>query len=175
MLKLALDSGNYKKGCKSFFYTLTALGCLILLVGISVPFISDDIPKHVLMRQIHNVFATVGFLTFVIIIIALTVTTYFRNRLQALISTGLTAFFIITGVFAVLCVNTPEKATFITAAVQMYIFSMIHVLAGCQYFLNRFLPNEESYLHTCVDKSESKLGCDNPSDGDIAEFTETTE
>lgn len=140
LLKLALDTGKYSKPCKTVFYVLTALSCVILLVGISIPFITDEIPQHMLMRKIHNGFATTGFVCFVVLLIALTATTFLRNRLHAFISAGLLSFFIITGLFAVLCVNSPEKATFITAATQMYIFSMLHVLLACQYLLNKFLP-----------------------------------
>lgn len=143
LLKLALDEGQYAKNMKALFYVLTVASCVILLVGISIPFISDEIPQHVLMRKIHNVFATVGFSMFVIVLIALTATTLFRNKMQTLISAGLLAFLIISGIFAVLCVNSPEKATFITAAAQLYIFAMLHILLACQYFLNTFLPNEK--------------------------------
>ena len=141
LLKLVLDEGQYSKKIKIAFYTLTALSCVILLVGISVPFITDEIPQHMLMRKIHNVFATIGFAMFVIVIIALTCTTLLRNKTQALISVGMLAFLIISGLFAVLCVNSPERATFITASAQMYIFSMLHILLACQYFLNTFLSN----------------------------------
>lgn len=143
LLKLNMDTGKYSKRSKAFFYTLTIASCVILIVGISVPFISDDIYQHFVMRKIHNAFATVGFVMFVIILIALTVTMFFRNRLQAMIGTGLIAFLIISGIFAVVCVNSPEKATFITAAAQMYIFSMLHVILATHYFLTKFLPNEK--------------------------------
>ncbi len=143
LLKVALDEGQYSKRCKGLFYFLTAASCIILLIGISIPFITDDVPKHMLMRKVHNVFATLGFIMFVAVIISLSTTACFRNKTQAMISGGLLAFFIISGVFAILCVNTPQKATFITAAVQMYIFSMLHILLACQYFLNTLLPNEK--------------------------------
>ena len=142
LLKLTLDEGRYSKRSKIFFYALTAASCVILLVGISIPFISDEIYEHYVMRKVHNAFATTGFVLFVVVIIALTVTAFFRNKTQALISAGLLGFLIITGVFSVVCVNSPEKATFITAASQMYIFSMLHVLLATQYYLNKILPFE---------------------------------
>ncbi|MCM1306638.1 MAG: hypothetical protein NC037_03075 [Bacteroides sp.] len=143
LLKLVLDEGQYDKKLKIAFYAVTAVSCVILLVGISIPFINDEIPTHMLMRKIHNGFATTGFVLFVVVLIALTVTTLFRNKTQALISAGLLAFLIISGLFAVLCVNSPEHATFITASAQMYIFSMLHILLACQFFLNSVLPNEK--------------------------------
>lgn len=143
LLKLNMDTGKYSKRSRTFFYALTILSCAIILVGISVPFINDDTHIHFVMRKIHNVFATVGFVMFVVVLIALTVTAFFRNKLHALIISGLMAFLIITGIFAVVCVNSPEKATFITAAVQMYIFAMLHVILAANYFLIKFLPNEK--------------------------------
>ncbi len=140
LLKLSLDSGCYTRKVKIFFYALTAASCLFLLIGISVPFISDDIYQHYVMRKIHNVFATAGFVMFVVVLIALALCTVKRNSLQATINLSLLAFLIITGIFAVLCVNSPEKATFITAAAQMYIFVMLHILLVSHYFLNAFLP-----------------------------------
>ena len=143
LLKLNMDTGKYSKRSKAFFYTLTILSCAIILVGISVPFINDDSYTHFVMRKVHNVFATVGFVMFVVILIALTVTAFFRNKLHALIMSGLMAFLISTGIFSVVCVNSPEKATFITAAAQMYIFAMLHVILSANYFLIKFLPNEK--------------------------------
>lgn len=157
LLKITLDKGQYSKRSKILFYSLTAAGCVILLVGISIPFISDEIYQHYVMRKVHNAFATVGFVLFVVILIALTVTTFFRNRLQAYISAGLMCFLIITGIFSVLCVNSPEKATFITAASQMYIFSMLHVILACQYIMNGLLPNEHAIKQNDTEIAKSAL------------------
>lgn len=137
VLKLTLDSGSYSKFSKIMLYSVFGLGCAILLVGLSIPFITDEVPQHMLMRKMHNAFATVGFVMFVLLLIALTVMTLFRNKKQALISLCAMAFLIITGLFAVLEVNSPEKATFITAAAQLYIFAMLEVLLALQYFLNQ--------------------------------------
>lgn len=144
LLKLTLDAGQYTKRSKIFFYGVTIASCVLLVIGISIPFISDEIYQHWVMRKIHNVFATTGFVLFVVVLIALTVTAFFRNKMQAIISAGLMVFLIITGVFSILCVNTPEKATFITAASQMYIFSMLHIILTCQFFMNCLLPNEKA-------------------------------
>lgn len=153
-LKLVLDTGSYSKTAKTMLYTLMGLGCVIILVGISVPFISDDSYQHFVMRKIHNVFATVGFVMFVVTLITLTAMTFARNKLQAFIGSAAIGFLIITGIFAVVEVNSPERITFITASAQMYIFAMLHVLLCVQFFLNKFLP---------IDKSASTQSTDNPS------------
>lgn len=142
LLKLALDQGKYSKPAKIFFYTLFGIGCLFLLVGLSVPFTNIQTPEHINMRKYHNGFATSGFVMFVIVIMLLSLSTIWRNKKQALISIGSLCFLIISGVFAVLCVNSPEKVTFITAAAQMYIFSMLLLLLLTQYFMNATLKNE---------------------------------
>ena len=142
VLKLVLDNGQYSKASKILLYSIFGLGCAILLVGLSVPFINDDVPQHILMRTVHNTFATLGFVMLVILLIALTVMTFFRNKKQALISSCAMAFLIITGIFAVLEVNSPARITFITAAAQLYIFAVLEVLLALQYFLNQFLKND---------------------------------
>ena len=91
------------------------------------------------MRKVHNTFATLGFVMLVIVLIALTVMTFFRNKKQALIGSCAMAFLIITGIFAVLKVNAPQSGTFITATAQLYIFAILEVLLALQYFLNQFL------------------------------------
>ncbi len=154
LLKLVLDIGKYSKSGKAIVYSIFALGCIFLFVGISVPFINDELYSHFVMRKIHNTFATVGFVMFVVMLIAITAMTFFRNRMQALIGSCAIAFLIITGIFAVLCVNSPEKATFITAAAQMYIFAAFHVLLCMQYFLTRFLPHESYECDMELKKSE---------------------
>ena len=142
ILKLSLDNGKYSKASKILLYSIFGLGCAILLVGLSVPFISDDVPQHILMRKVHNTFATLGFVMLVILLIAITAMTFPRNKKQALIGSCAMAFLIITGIFAVLKVNAPQSGTFITAAAQLYIFAMLEVLLALQYFLNQFLPND---------------------------------
>jgi len=137
LLKLALDYGGYSKNFKILLYSLTGISCLFLLVGISIPFINDDVYRHFVMRKVHNVFATIGFVMFVVVLLTMTAATFGRSKTQGFISCALAGFLIITGVFAVLCVNSPEKATFITAAAQLYIFTMLHVLLLAQVFLNK--------------------------------------
>lgn len=142
-LKLTLDGGRYSKASKVILYTLLGIGIVLLLVGISVPFINDELHEHYVMRKVHNAFATVGFCMFAVMLIVLSAMTFFRNKLQAMLSSSAMAFLIITGIFAVIMVNSPEKRTFITASAQMYIFTMFHILLCAQYFLNQFLPNEK--------------------------------
>lgn len=138
LVVLNLDSQRYSKAVKIMFYVACGLSTTLLIVGLSLKLSNGYDIMHVL----HNAFATTGFCMTVIVLIALVATTWRRNITQAIIMTALTCFFIITGIFAIPQVNSPDSDAFITAAAQMYIFAMEHVILAVNYWLAKLTPNK---------------------------------
>ena len=138
LLKLNLDAQQYSKFMKILFYVATGLAMAILLVGLSLPFTEEPSITH----SLHNTFAIIGFSMTAGILIVFCATSFWRNFKQGIIINAMICFFVISGVFAIPQVNAPESKSFVTAAAQMYIFSMMHVIMALNYWFAKFLPNE---------------------------------
>ncbi len=136
LLKLNLDSQQYSKPAKTFFYTMFATSVVVLLTGLSLEFTDGPSLKHTL----HNAFAIIGFSMSVALLLLFVVTTFWRNKTQAAIMAAFMCFFVISGVFSIPQVNAPDSRAFITAATQMYVFAMIHILFALNYCLAKTLP-----------------------------------
>lgn len=138
LLVLNLDFERYSKPVKIAFYAVFGFSVVILLTGLSIRFTEE----HTLEHSLHNSFAIIGFVLTVLVFIAVVITQFWRNRTQAIIMTAFLCFFIITGVFSIPQVNSPDADAFITAASQMYVFSMMHVLYALNFLLAKILPAE---------------------------------
>ncbi len=136
LLVLNLDSQRYAKPAKIAFYVLFGLSAVILLTGLSLRFTEEHTLSHIL----HNDLAITGFVLAVVLLIAFIITQFWRNLTQAVIMTAFLCFFVITGVFSIPQVNSPDADAIITAASQMYIFAMMHVLFALNYCLAKILP-----------------------------------
>ena len=136
LLVLNLDAERYAKPVKIAFYVAFGLSVVILLTGLSIRFTEEKTLEHTL----HNSFAIIGFVLAVVVFIVFVITQFWRNRTQAIIMTAFLCFFVITGVFSIPQVNSPDADAIITAASQMYVFAMIHVLFALNYCLAKILP-----------------------------------
>ncbi len=66
-LIMCLDAGQYSKQMKITFITITAISCVVLGIGISVPWVDgegDTVEKFAKLRRIHNAVSTAGFILF---------------------------------------------------------------------------------------------------------------
>lgn len=136
LLVLNMDGEQYSGRAKIAFYVLFGLSVVILLTGLSIRFTEE----HTLAHKLHNSLAIIGFVLAVLVLIAFIITQFWRNLTQAVIMTAFLCFFVITGVFSIPQVNSPDADAIITAASQMYIFAMMHVLFALNYCLSKLLP-----------------------------------
>ncbi len=148
LLVLNLDFEKYAKPVKIAFYVAFGLSVVILLTGLSIRFTEEQSLSHTL----HNDFAIIGFVLAVVVFIAFVITQFWRNRTQAIIMSAFLCFFVITGVFSIPQVNSPDADAIITAATQMYVFAMIHVLLALNYCLAKILPATPATTKTEISK-----------------------
>lgn len=139
LLKLNLDFQKYSAFMKVVFYVLCGLGMAILIVGISIP-LTDN---RKLFHDLHNNFAIVGFVALVFVLMLFVLTAYGRNTAQALILSAFLCFFVITGIFSIPQINSPDSTAFVTAATQMYLFAMMHIIFAVDFCLAKYLPPKE--------------------------------
>ena len=136
LLKLNLDSQQYSKPAKISLYALFGVSVIVLLLGLSMKLTDEPSLTHTL----HNTFAIIGFVLTVVVLMLFIATTFWRNKTQAAIMTAFMCFFIISGVFSIPQINSPDSGAFITAATQMYVFAMIHVILALNYCIAKLLP-----------------------------------
>ncbi len=126
LLVLALNSCGFNKRAKQTLIGLTGASSVIMIVGVSIPFLPGD--ENYVPRLFHNILATTGFCLFAIVTIAMCVLLLLRNLKQGIGASALMAFIIITGVYSIPQVNSPDSNAFVTAAAQLYIFMMLEAL-----------------------------------------------
>lgn len=143
LLKLNLDSQQYSKQAKIAFYVLFAAGVVILLTGLSLEFTDEPSLQHTL----HNTFAIIGFVMIVVIAMLLIITAFWRDKTQAAIMTAFLCFFVISGVFSIPQINSPDSGAFITAATQMYIFAMLHVILALNCCIAKIIPTKNQSFY----------------------------
>lgn len=144
-LKMLVDAGKYTSSARRIIYALTAISCLILLIGVSVPYLDgtgDEVAKFNLMRKIHNAFSTVGLVMFFVVVIGISISTLARNKRQFAISMGMLAFVLITSILLITQANVVGSRCQVTAIAQVYMFSAFEVVLGIEYFLMREMTNE---------------------------------
>ena len=148
-LIMCLDAGQYSKQMKITFITITAISCVVLGIGISVPWVDgegDTVEKFAKLRRIHNAVSTAGFILFFVVELLLFLTTAFRNGRQFLISAGIISFVLISSVFLIKEANLVGYETKVhcpvSAIAQIYLFCAIEFSMTVQYFLMRIMPNK---------------------------------
>lgn len=140
--KMTVDSAEYTKKWKNIFYAMTAVSCVLLIVGISIPAYNEPDSYIQMLRSVHTGFATVGMVGFLFVLITMTITLYKRNIRQFYLSLGLLCFLIISGVFALVKVSDPSSYCHVSAPAQIYIFSMYNIAMTINYFTMTLLKRE---------------------------------
>lgn len=140
LLKVNLDAQQYSKPAKIIFYVLFGLSAVLLIGGISVP-LPENYLENKLIHTIHNDLVTTGFVLLIFVTVVFIVSTPFRNGKQGMIMIALLVFFIMTLGWAIPSVNQPHAHVFITAATQMYILAMMHIMFTLNYFFAKLMPN----------------------------------
>lgn len=121
-LIMCLDAGQYSKQMKITFITITAISCVVLGIGISVPWVDgegDTVEKFAKLRRIHNAVSTAGFILFFVVELLL-----FLIKEANLVGYETQ-------------VHCP-----VSAIAQIYLFCVIEFSMTVQYFLMRIMPNK---------------------------------
>lgn len=142
-LTLILYSGGYTKKWKIVFYSLAAISTLVIVTGLSVPWLHVEgelAPKYDRLRQIHNNLSALGFILVVATTILLFLSTFFRNYRQGLISLGIVGYLFITSFVAIKEANIVPGPCPVSAIAQIYIFSTILFVMFLQYAFMRTMP-----------------------------------
>lgn len=142
-LTLILYSGGYTKKWKIVFYSLAAISTLVIVTGLSVPWLHVEgelAPKYDSLRQIHNNLSALGFILVVATTILLFLSTFFRNYRQGLISLGIVGYLFITSFVAIKEANIVPGPCPVSAIAQIYIFSTILFVMFLQYAFMRTMP-----------------------------------
>ena len=103
-LTLILYLGGYTKKWKMVFYSLAAISTVVLVTGLSVPWLHVEgelAPKYDRLRVIHNNLSALGFILVIATTIILFLSTLFRNYRQGLISLGIVGYLFITSFVAI--------------------------------------------------------------------------
>jgi len=140
--KMAVDVAGYTKKWKMLFYGVTALSCILLIIGISIPAYNDPDPNVQMLRSIHTGFCTVGIFGFLVTLIIMTITLFKRNLRQFYLSLGVLCFLVISGVFALVEISDPSSYCHVSAPAQIYIFSMYNVAMTINYFTSTLTRKE---------------------------------
>lgn len=139
-LRLTVDAGCYTKRWRKFLFSLAIISCVILTIGISVPYLDgerDEVYKYFVMRKIHNTMSTIGLVMFFITLIAVLLSTYFRNKRQFALSMGMLGFIFISSITAITQANVVPGPCFVSSVAQIYMFSVFSVALAIEYFLMR--------------------------------------
>ena len=142
-LTLILYSGGYTKKWKIVFYSLAAISTVVLVTGLSVPWLHVEgelAPKYDRLRVIHNNLSTLGFILVVVTTILLFLSTLFRNLSQGMISLGVAGYLFITSFVAIKEANIVPGPCPVSAIAQIYIFSTILFVMFLQYVFMKAMP-----------------------------------
>lgn len=144
-LTLILSFGGYSKFMKIIFYALASISMIVLLVGISVPWLHIEgelAPKYDRLRKIHNDVSTTGFIFVFISTFLLFVSTFFRNIKQGIYSTASMGYMFVTAIFSMKQVNIIPGPCKVSSIAQIYICSCILFLMFIQYIMMVNMPNK---------------------------------
>lgn len=142
-LTLILYSGGYTKKWKIVFYSLAAISTVVLVTGLSVPWLHVEgelAPKYDRLRVIHNNLSTLGFILVVVTTILLFLSTIFRNLRQGMISLSVAGYLFITSFVAIIEANIVPGPCPVSAIAQIYIFSTILFVMFLQYVFMKAMP-----------------------------------
>lgn len=142
-LTLILYLGGYTKKWKMVFYSLAAISTVVLVTGLSVPWLHVEgelAPKYDRLRVIHNNLSTLGFVLVVVTTILLFLSTLFRNLRQGMISLGVAGYLFITSFVAIKEANIVPGPCPVSAIAQIYIFSTILFVMFLQYVFMKAMP-----------------------------------
>lgn len=139
-LRLVVDVGCYSKKCRGLLFALAITSCVILTVGVSVPYLEgegEEVYKYFVMRKIHNSLSTLGLVLFFITVVCVLLSTYFRNKRQFALSMGMLCFILISSICAITQANAVPGPCFVSSIAQIYMFSLFCIALAIEYFLMR--------------------------------------
>ena len=140
--KMTVDAAGYTKKWQAVFFSVTAVSCLLLIIGIAIPAYNDPDPNVQMLRSIHTGFCAVGIFGFLVTLIIMTVTLYKRNLRQFYFSTAILCFLVISAIFALVKISDPSSYCHVSAPAQIYIFSMYNVVMSINYFTSTLTQKE---------------------------------
>ena len=140
--KMAVDASGYTKKWQAVFFSVTAVSCLLLIIGISIPAYNEPDPNVQMLRSIHTGFCAVGIFGFLVTLIIMTITLYKRNMRQFYLSLGVLCFILISGIFALVKISDPSSYCHVSAPAQIYVFSMYNVAMTINYFISTLTQKE---------------------------------
>lgn len=145
-LTLILSFGKYSKIWKIILFSLAAISTIVMIVGISVPWLhveGDLAPKYDRLRKIHNNVSMIGFILVFVTTFVLFVTTFFRNINQGIFSICSIGYLLVTALVSMFESNIVPGPCKISSIAQIYIFSSILFLMFIQYiFMNTIQYNK---------------------------------
>lgn len=142
-LTFVLFNGGFTKIWKILFYSLAIISSIVLIGGISVPWLHIEGEKaeyYNKLRQIHNNLATAGFVLLIVTTILLFLSTFFRNIKHGLFSLAAIGYFFVTAFYAMKEANIIPGPCKVSSVAQIYIFSALSFIMFLQYLFTRFIP-----------------------------------
>lgn len=144
-LTLILNTGCYSKAWKAVFLVFASISAVIMLAGISVPWLhvdGENAPKYDMLRKVHNIVSSLGFVLVFLTTAFLFLSTFARNTKQGVFSLGAVIYLLITAIVSMKEANIVPGPCGVSSIAQIYICCSILFLMLLQYVFMRVMPNE---------------------------------